>query len=184
MEKTRPIRVCIDAGHGGKDAGAVNGGLFEKAVNLKIAKLLYAELRKKGFSVILTRGEDVALELQERCYISNNFSADLFVSIHCNSAENKTAHGVETWYFRTSEAGYEFAKCIQTELAKIDGVRDRGVKSGTFHVLRKTKAVAVLVELGFISNNEDEKLKLFKRAYQDKLCLAIVNGLLNHVKRA
>lgn len=170
-------KFVIDAGHGGKDAGAVNGGLYEKDVALKVAKLLGEELEKRGHNVVYTRVDDTFIELSDRAKISNNSNADYFVSIHCNSAENKTAEGVETWYHK---AGKALAQSVQNELAKIDGVKDRGIKGGEFYVLKHTKAPAILIELGFISHEAEKKL-LFKEFYQRDLCNKIVTGIIKHV---
>ena len=174
------MKIVIDAGHGGHDAGAVNGGLYEKAAALKVAKMIAEELERKGHKVAMTRNDDTFVELSERCAISNKFGADYFISIHCNSSENKTAQGIETWYCQGSSNGNALATSVQNQLAKIEGAKNRGVKAGTFYVLRNTKAPAILIELGFISN-EDEKKKLFKQYYQDQLTEKIVKGILNHL---
>lgn len=169
---------CIDAGHGGKDAGAVNGGLYEKASALATAKLLKKELEAKGHEVIMTRDSDTFLELSERCTIANKANVNAFISIHCNSAENKDAHGIETWFCTGSVTGEQLAKAVQAELIDSTGANDRCIKPGTFYVLKNTKAPAILVETGFISN-EEEKILLFKTYYQEKMVKAIAEGVLN-----
>lgn len=173
--------VVIDAGHGGFDSGAVNGGLYEKASTLAMAKLLKKELEGKGYKVVMTRESDVFPTLSDRCEISNKANADIFVSIHCNSAENKEAKGIETFYCTGSIKGQTIAKAVQTELIEATGAKDRGVKSGLYFVLKHTKAPAILVETGFISN-EDEKKLLFKTYYQEKVVKAIASGLMKIVK--
>lgn len=168
------MKIVVDAGHGGKDAGAVNKGLYEKAAALATAKILKKELENKGFEVILTRDSDVFLELSERCRISNLANADLFISIHCNSSENKTAQGIETWKYVSSNNPY--AVNVQKRLIEATGAKNRGVKDGTFYVLRNTRAKAILVEMGFISH-EEEKLKLFKTSYQTSVAKAIAQAI-------
>lgn len=166
--------IVVDAGHGGKDAGAVNKGLYEKASALATSKILKRELEALGHRVVLTRETDVFLELSERCAISNQANADLFISIHCNSSENKTAQGIETWKYISSNN--PFAVAVQKRLIEATGAKDRGVKDGTFYVLRKTRAKAILVEIGFISH-EEEKLKLFKTSYQTTIAKAIAQAV-------
>lgn len=91
--------IVIDPGHGGKDPGAVGrNGLLEKDVVLKVALKTRDALRKKGYRVVLTRSTDVFLPLEERTAIANTENADLFLSIHANSAPNRKARGLETYY--------------------------------------------------------------------------------------
>lgn len=174
-------KIILDAGHGGKDAGAVNGGLYEKAAALKVATLVGTMLTKAGHQVYYTRKDDTFVELADRCKLSNELNADFFISVHCNSAENKSASGVETWFCKGSSKGKLLANYVQAELADISGVKNRGIKEGTFYVLKHTKAPAILVELGFISNETEKKL-LFKESYQQKLASAIAIGLQTYLE--
>lgn len=173
-------KIVIDAGHGGKDTGAVNGDLYEKAAALKVAKLVGGALAAKGHTVLYTRSSDVFVELKDRAAFSNSNDADYFISIHCNSAENAQASGVETWHYENSTKGRALAQSVQNELAKL-GAKNRGVKAGSFYVLKYTEAPAILVELGFISNPE-EKTLLFKEYYQKQLCDAIVCGVAKYLQ--
>lgn len=172
------FNLVIDAGHGGKDSGACGNNLKEKDIVLSIVKKLKERLSpyKKEINLKLTRETDIFLELSERATISNNFKADLFVSIHCNSAENKTAQGVETYCYKLSNN--KGAKLIHEEIIK-KGVytKDRKVKEANFYVLRNTNAHAVLVETAFISNEEDAKILKSK---QDDLVEAILRGILKY----
>lgn len=171
--------IIVDAGHGGSDPGAVNGGLYEKAATLAVSKMLREELQTRGFDVKMTRDVDKDLSLAERCRIANATNAALFVSIHCNSAASREAIGIETYHATTcSETAKLCAANVQTSLIADTGARDRGVKSAAYYVLKNTKAPAILVEVGFISNQE-EKLKLFKSSYQRNLALAIADGVLD-----
>jgi N-acetylmuramoyl-L-alanine amidase len=98
-------RIVVDAGHGGKDPGAVGPtGLLEKTVTLKLAKALAKELtRQIGCEVILTRSGDVYLPLEERTAIANKVGADLFVSLHANANKSRKAYGIETYYLNFSK---------------------------------------------------------------------------------
>lgn len=170
--------ICIDAGHGGTDPGAVNGKYYESAANLSILKALGRLLTRAGYEVIYTREKDVYLSLAERCKISNAENAAAFISIHLNAATNKNASGVETWIYKGCGAtAKKLSKEIQENLIAETGAKNRGVKSSaSLYVLKKTKAPAVLIECGFISN-DDERKKLFTTAYQAKLVKAIYKGV-------
>ncbi|MDH3454270.1 MAG: N-acetylmuramoyl-L-alanine amidase [Desulfuromonadales bacterium] len=98
-------RIVVDAGHGGKDPGAVGpSGVLEKTVTLALAKALAAELtRQIGCEVILTRSGDVYLPLEERTAIANKVGADLFISLHANANSNRKAYGIETYYLNFSK---------------------------------------------------------------------------------
>jgi len=179
------MKICIDAGHGGSQPGAVGySGTLEKDITLAVALKLRQILLKQGFSVVMTRESDKDVrttkqpnELQARCDVANNAKADIFISIHCNAADDKTAHGAETWYTEKDVKSKVLANCIQSELIKQIRRTDRGVKVGNYYVTRYTKMPAVLVELAFISNPEEEKL-LKSEDFQYKCALGIANGLL------
>lgn len=170
-------KIVIDAGHGGKDPGAIGpNGLQEKDVNLAVAITAAAILQNAGIKTKLTRDRDIFVELQDRCQIANSFGADYFVSIHCNSFTSPTAHGIETYCYKFGGKGEALAKAIQNELIAVTALTSRGVKAANFAVLRETKMPAVLVEMAFISNPEEEKL-LASTEFQDKCALAIAKGI-------
>ena len=175
--------IVLDAGHGGKDPGAVNGTKYEKVAALAIAKKVGAKLKEKGFNVKYTRSKDVYFTLEERCRMSNNWNADAFVSIHLNAATNKSAKGIETWrYQNVGSTTKKLADEVQTELIAATGAKNRGVKTTTsLYVLKHTKASACLIECGFISNDEECK-KLFSNTYQEKLATAIAKGIYAALK--
>lgn len=176
-------RICIDAGHGGTDPGAVNGKYHESNATLAIAKKVGAKLTAKGCVVKYTRTKDKAVSLAQRCKVSNEFKADAFVSIHLNAATNKDASGIETWrYTKVGSKTKKLAENVQTELISALGWKDRGVKtSSAFYVLKHTAASAILIEAGFISNDKECK-KLFSNSYQNKIATAIANGVMNTLK--
>lgn len=170
--------ICIDAGHGGADPGAVNGKYQEKNAALGIALKIGDKLTQKGHKVVYTRSTDKVLGLQARCDISNAARADFFVSIHCNSAENKAASGIETFkYPGVGGITQRLANNVQSSLAAhFPEEKDRGVKEAKYYVLKNTKAPAVLIEVGFISHDETAK-KLFSYSYQEKLSRVILEGI-------
>jgi N-acetylmuramoyl-L-alanine amidase len=176
-------KIMIDAGHGGKDPGAVSGKYYEKTAALAISKRLYKTLTNSGYSVSMTRNDDRYLTLAERCDKSNRYDADVFLSIHLNSSSNKNASGIECWkYSKTGKLTVQIAKDVQTELIQATGWKDRGVKdSSVLYVLKHTKAHAVLIECGFISNDEERK-KLFNEKYQDKIAKAIASAISANLK--
>lgn len=179
------MKVCIDPGHGGSQPGAVGySGTLEKDITLSVSLKLRDILKTKGLTVIMTRETDKDVrtkpsqnELQARCDVANKVNADYFVSIHCNAAEDKKAHGTETWYSDKDAKSKVLANSIQSELVKQIGRANRGVKVGNYYVTNSTKMPAVLVELAFISNPEEEKL-LIDPAFQWKCALGIANGIL------
>lgn len=170
--------IVLDPGHGGKSPGAVNGKYHEADANLAIAKKVGAKLKAKGYNVKYTRTKDVYFSLEERCRMSNNWDADIFVSIHCNAATNKEASGIETWrYSSVGRMTKNLANNVQGQLISATGWKDRGVKtSSTLYVLKKTIASAVLVECGFISSDVECK-KLFSETWQNKIANGIVRGI-------
>lgn len=174
-------RIVIDAGHGGSDSGACKWGYYEKDVNIGIALKLGEKLKEKGIKVIYTRNKDAFISLQNRCRISNREEADIFVSIHCNSAANTNATGIETWKYKgIGGITKRLAENVQSELIAATGAKNRGVKEGTFYVLKYTSAPAVLIETGFISN-ETERKKLFTDDYQNKIASAICSAILKTI---
>lgn len=173
------FNLVIDAGHGGKDPGACGNNLKEKDINLNVALLLKEKLSpyKKEINFKLTRESDVFLELSQRVKISNDFKADLFVSIHCNSSTNTNAQGVETYCYKLSNS--KGADAIHNEILNTKAyTKDRKVKeSSRLYVIKNTQAHAVLCELGFVSNKEDAVLLKDKQNY---IAEAILKGILNY----
>ena len=172
-------KICIDAGHGGHDPGAVNGSIYEKNIALSIALLLDEKLRKQGFNTVLTRDNDEFVELTDRCKIANKNKCDLFISIHLN-AGNSAASGIETLIYKNSRVNSAVAECIQTRLINSTGAVDRGIKERPdLCVLRETSMPAVLIETGFISNAAELK-RLSNAAYQNKMATLIAKSLCTY----
>lgn len=171
--------IVIDAGHGGYDAGAVNGTRYEKNDNLRMALAVGQRLKNCGINIIYTRTTDEFIPLLERSRISNNANVDLFVSFHRNSATNPSANGVETIvYTKPSSAALRAAQDLQKEVVNVGVQSNRGIKYNNLSVLRETKAPAVLLELGFISNAQDNVL--FDRyfdAYADAIAASLAKSV-------
>ncbi|KKO51889.1 N-acetylmuramoyl-L-alanine amidase family protein [Paenibacillus sp. DMB20] len=172
--------IVIDAGHGDHDPGAISVSKkrekdFTLAVALKVGKLLEKE---KNFDVVMTRSDDTFLELKDRVKIANNLKADAFVSIHANSGPS-AATGTETYYKRDSSKA--LANVIHKHLVQATGLKDRGVRYGNFHVIRETNMPAILLEVGFLSNQNDES-KLFDAAVQDRVAQSVIDGLKEYFK--
>ena len=151
------MRVCIDPGHSGPvEPGACAGGFSEAALVMAIARFLEQELQQRGHQVLLTRDGPVADdELDWRAEMANDWGADAFLSIHCNSFRKIEAEGTETYHYPGSTAGERLARAVQFRLCDALLTEDRGVKSANFQVLRQTDCPAVLIECGFISNPID-----------------------------
>lgn len=152
------VKVLLDYGHGGGDPGAVKGSRYESNDVLNTGKKLASRLRNAGVIVGETRTTDKTVSLEERANLSNNGNYDLFVSLHRNSAANQAATGMETFVWKkVSSMELTLANKIQSRVGQI-GFVDRGVKEGDFYVIRETYCPAVLVELGFIINAEDNRI--------------------------
>lgn len=172
-------KIVIDPGHGGKDPGAIGNDTMEKRVALTISEKLQHRLLANGYEVKMTRSEDVFIPLTERATFSNNWKADLFVSVHANSATSSSAKGLESYYYGASSSGKQLASSIQTALAANTNNENRGTHSADFYVLRHTSMPAVLVETGFISNPADAVL-LNDSSYQDKVANSIAEGITEY----
>ncbi|MCM1404649.1 MAG: N-acetylmuramoyl-L-alanine amidase [Prevotella sp.] len=171
--------IVIDAGHGGYDAGAVNGSRYEKNDNLRMALAVGERLERCGINVIYTRTDDTFIPLLERSRISNSNNVDLFASFHRNSSTNSAANGVETIvYNNASTKSVQAAEALQQALVNLGVQSDRGVKRANLSVLRETNAPALLLELGFISNDQDNAL--FDRqfdAYADTIARSLAQSV-------
>ncbi len=218
-------RIVIDAGHGGKDPGAIGpGGTREKDIVLDIAKRLKNKLEQTGLEVIMTRETDQFISLWRRADIANRNGADFFISIHANAARSSWASGFEVYYLSDacddsaravaslenaaleSEADFnvnpsrsikatvwdiinsenrlesiELADSICKAMQSSTNGKNRGVKSAQFYVLKGVRAPSVLVEVGFISNRQEEK-SLNSPYYRQKVADALTEGILSYKK--
>ncbi len=180
--------IVIDAGHGGKDPGAVGKVSQEKTINLAIALKLKDALEAKGIKVFLSRSDDRYLTLKERTDFVQKLDCriDLFISIHQNSSTNAKASGIETYYPKrilqngemseSDKFNFSVACKIQQKLAEFCRLANRGVKNADFYVLKKNSVPAILIECGFISNAEEEQV-LNSEAHQQAIIKSIVETL-------
>ena len=154
------MKVVLDPGHSGKfEPGACAGGVTEADLTYLIARFARHELKQRGHEAILTRSREIDNdELAFRAETANQWNADLFISIHCNSAVDPAAEGTETYHFPGSVKGRELARRLQFCMTDAMLTEDRGIKEANFQVLRETKCPAALVECGFISNALDRKM--------------------------
>ncbi len=173
-------KVFIDPGHGGYDDGAVQNGVFEDELNLQISQKIEAKLKTKGVQVQMSRYDDTYLSLTERTRMANNWGADIFVSIHQNSATNSSAEGIETYYHSSRQDSKELAVEIQNDLIQSTNVTNRGVKTANYSVIQTASMPSNLVECGFISNPTEAK-NLSSSSYQDKVADGIVNGIMDYL---
>lgn len=178
------MKIVIDPGHSGPtEPGACMAGVQECDVVLSIAKLLADHLYEAGHEIWLTRTGDIDTDdLSFRAKMASDNEADVFFSIHANSAANLAAHGTETYYYPGSAEGQRLAECIQTRLIDALATVDRGVKEARFQVLRETNCPAVLVEVAFISNDTDRQA-LTAYACQLATALAIVAGIEDYTAK-
>lgn len=223
--------LVLDAGHGGKDPGAVGKNVYEKDLNLALALKIGEKIKQKypNVKVVYTRDTDVFVPLQKRSEIANDSKADLFISIHANSSESKESEGLETFIlgtdkmeknldvamrenavmmlesdYKTTYQGFnpnsidsyimfelmqntfmdqslQFATLVQQNCVEQLKRKDRGVRQAAFWVLLKTACPAILFEMGFVSNPEEEKF-LRQPEGIDQMAQAITDAFETYAK--
>ena len=198
-DKNTKHAIFLDPGHGGSDSGAVENGVREKDLTLSVYNKVSSRLASLGYTVLTSRNTDKDVGLVSRADQANKSNADMFLSIHFNAGGRGTAYGIETYYYK-HEQGYEpeinkdnhnsperieksrkLANKIQQNLLYKTGAYDRGVKRASFAVLRETSIPSILVELGFIDNQEEVN-KIKTNEYQEKLADGIVDGIVEYYK--
>lgn len=173
--------VVLDPGHGGSASGAYYEETAEKDLNLAITQKVAAMLRAQGCRVMLTRREDVYVDLYQRAWMANEAGAELFVSIHCNAAEKAPDfQGTYVYYHPDSEKGRALAQAIQDQVCALTGSIDRGTASANFVVLRETAMPAALVEAGFMTYHEELE-RLRDDAYQTAIAQGVAQGILQYL---
>jgi len=187
--------VIVDAGHGGQDGGAVAGGLIEKNLSLTLAQKLRDQLQDLGMRVKMTRDRDVFIELEERSQIAKQAKASLFVSLHLNTSETTSVHGIETYYAEQKSlsarggqggspgrnASEWLARSVQLQACLGSKAEDRGIKAKNYAVVTHTPCPAVLVECGFLTH-ADEVAKLKQSEYQAALTQGIAKGVVEFIQ--
>jgi N-acetylmuramoyl-L-alanine amidase len=174
--------VIIDPGHGGKDSGALGiGGIQEKHIILPIGIRVAQILQQNGVQAVMTRNSDYFVTLQGRVDMADRANADVFVSIHANSAgaSRPDVSGLETYYY---DSGQGLARIVQNSILQSVNVRDRGIRKARFYVLRKSSMPSILVETGYLTGREDVT-KLQSPQYQAQMADAIARGILQYLRQ-
>lgn len=185
-EEYNSYTVCIDPGHGGQDSGYVSPyGLKEKFINLSVALEVGKMLEEKGVNVIYTRKDDDIPwssneDLNYRFNMANNNKADYFVSIHCNSSDNSSDNGIETYYRECDPISQSLSQAVQDEVINNTQGTNKGIKKSLpkHEILLGTQAHAIMVNLGFMSNAEETNI-LADSNFQYNAALGITRGILN-----
>lgn len=184
--------IVIDAGHGGRDGGAVGKttGITESQLNLDYALTLKDKCEEFGMKVILTRSDMNGLydenapnkkksEMAKRKEIINNSGADLMISLHMNSFPLSSSQGAHVFYAKDSESGFKLAKSLQKSLCeKFDNARDY-VSVGDYFVLNYSSIPSALVECGFLSNPQEEQ-NLANKEYREQFCYHLLAGIISY----
>lgn len=167
--------VCVNAGHcPGMDPGACGKYSEEADIVKYVGEVVCRDLEAAGIRTIFVQDD----ALSEICAVANRNKADIFVSIHCNSAGNKEAKGTETFFYAGSSKSERLAGFIQNQLISTMNSVDRGLKSGNhLYVVRNTNMPAVLTELGFISNEAEEK---YLNEHKQVMAHAIARGVTDY----
>lgn len=175
--------VVLDAGHGGVDPGTCGGqGTREKDITLDLTMRLKELLEDAGAYVILTRSGDRYISLFERPFVANYYSADLFISLHCNSfPENRHIRGLEVYYYQKSAAKL-LAHEVMDQLILGTKLENHGVKSNNYAVLVETQMPSILVELGYLSNYEEETL-INTSDFKDDAVKSIFEGIVAYYQK-
>ena len=183
------ITIVLDAGHGGRDGGSVGvNGTIEKEINLKYTLALKEKLVSAGYRVELTRKTDDGLylesaknkkmsDLNARMEIIKRANPNLVISIHMNSFSSQSAHGASTYYRSGDESGQIVSDLIQQSLNTYLGAPSTTGKVGDYYILNESYYTAVLIECGFLSNPEEERL-LNTDEYLEKFVDAVYNAIL------
>ena len=180
--------ICLDAGHGGSDAGCISNayGYQEKDVTLDICLKLADILQSRGWNVVMTRetdrdvtwaGSSNTQELGARVDVGEKCNADIIVSIHCNAAVSSSAEGTSLHVYKRSDRA--LAQCIHPHLMKASGRNDRGIQQDRFFVLVNSPMPAVLIETAFLSNPTEAKL-LGDENYRLKIAQGLADGICDY----
>jgi N-acetylmuramoyl-L-alanine amidase len=186
--------IVVDPGHGGIDPGVVGrSGAMEKDVTLEVGRRLAASLGQAGAMVLMTRDTDTDLsdpgtigasakkreDLKRRVALANDNEADLYVSIHVNSTSDPSRRGAQTFVQQGSAESKKASQMIQSELAGLLKNTARQPSEVDFYITRNTSMPAVIVEIGFMTNETEEKL-LADPVYQGKVAWAVYAGMVKY----
>jgi N-acetylmuramoyl-L-alanine amidase len=171
--------VVIDPGHGGTDYGAIRNDVNEKDINLNVSRKVRDLLAKQGYLVHMTRDTDVYVSLEERVAFAEKYTPDIFISIHVNSSVKPEINGVETHYYH--QESLSLAQSVHSALASAIQTTNRGLFKSKFYVINHTTMPAVLVEIGFLSN-DTERAQLSAESRKQSTAKAIAEGVNNYFR--
>lgn len=181
--------ICLDPGHGGEDTGATGySDSLEKDNTLAIALLLKTRLEMNGATVLMTREEDCKVSLDNsnteesaaRIAIAHENHADIYVSIHNDYFADSATAGTSVFHYGGTES-IKLAACVQKKVVKGLGTKDRGIRFGSFYILRNADIPAIVIEVAFISNPEEEVL-LSSADGRNKAADCIAEGIMSYFK--
>ena len=185
-------RIAIDPGHGGSDSGAIGPtGIMEKSVTMRVSRELKRLLEAEGAQVVLTRTGDTEVsekgaaatsveELQARCDVANQANADIFLSIHADAFTNREVKGTTAYYYeKGTKQSRLLADSVRTALIDSIGTVDRGTQTCNFYVVKHTDMPAILVEISFISNPDEEKMMNSETGVK-KIARGIADGIADY----
>ncbi len=190
--KYREKLVVIDPGHGGSDPGAIstNMKMKEKDINLEVAQEAKRLLESAGFRVYMTRTDDTYISIQDRAAIANQLRADLFISIHSNAAPRADLKGVETLYYPSEKEPMDFrnnrflAEIFHDEMVKTLGAESHRINAREkLVVLRETRMPAIITEIGFMSNSEEERL-LATSEYRQRAAAGVLRSVIRYFEES
>lgn len=172
--------VVLDPGHGGSDSGALSTGInMEKTYTLQVAKKAAKQLQEKGANVIMTRDSDKTVSLFSRPSFSTDNNANLFISFHFDSSpENNTASGFTSYYYHKG-LSLKLATDINRQMENIP-IDNRGIEFGNFLVIRDVKVPSILLEMGYINDDDDFK-HIENQQYQETVAQDVENGVNNYI---
>ena len=184
--------IAVDPGHGGSDSGAIGPtGIMEKSVTLRVSRELKRLLEAEGARVILTRTGDTEVsskganatsveELEARCEVANRANADIFLSIHADAFTNREVKGTTAYYYtKGTPQSKRLADSVRTALIDSIGTLDRGTQTCNFYVVKHTDMPAILVEISFISNPDEEKMMNSESGIR-KIAQGIADGIADY----
>lgn len=189
MERKKALSgkvIVIDPGHGGMDGGTNVGNIYEKDINLEISLLLKKRLEECGVNVLMTRDGDYDLstpntnhrkksDFDNRIKLINESNADMYLSIHINYLSDTSVYGIQTFY---SNDNKQIANVIQNEFKNsLNSPLDEKRISNSIYMYKHINVPGVLIECGFLGNNNDRRL-LLSNDYREKLAKAIINSLI------
>jgi N-acetylmuramoyl-L-alanine amidase len=188
-EAERKFKVVIDPGHGGYETGAIVSGIYEKNLNLDIAKRLKALLDAEGIKTYMTRTDDSRVGLYERSGLANSVDADLLISIHNNAQNQKSVSGSMSLYYplggnsKGNLTAKEFASIVQNRITKDLGTKNLGIiERPNLAVLRTSKMPAVLAEIGYMTNAAELK-NLNSASFRQKAAESLKDAILTALSR-